>query len=121
MKSVIERADALAEDMAQKWDRAVLEGGRPTVFFLCSEDVQVLQAVHLPDYQPVAGFRQTPVVSVGKREYAWLGWVLVAREEDREEMERAFAERGYTCEFAPVKPGVLWLLAEEGGEIGRSD
>ena len=116
----LDRAQILYDDMAGKWDMCVLEGNRPVAFFLVSEDVKLMcEAAYLTEEAPV--FRGTQVVAFERKDYAWLGWAYVVREEDRPEMEQVLRARGYTGEFAEVGPGKLWMLAEVGEGLERCD
>lgn len=116
----IDRARSLHDDMAKKWDMCYLQGNKPVAFFLVAEDVKLMcEAAYISEDAPM--FRGTRVVSFSPKDYAFLGWAYVVREEDRAEFERVLRARGYTGEFAEVAPGMLWMLAEQGEEVERSD
>lgn len=116
----LERVEQIHRDMADKWDACMLEGNKPVVFFLCSEDVKLMcEAAYLSEDAPT--FRGTQVVSFSPKDYAFLGWAYVVRAEDRAEIEQVVRSKGYTGEFAEVAPGTLWMLAEVGEELERSD
>lgn len=116
----------LLEQMAGKWDRAVLWGSRPIFFVVCSEDLVRLRAQAqgtTPDLEVVGDrltFRGTVINGINDGDLLEYGTVLVARG-DTETINRLITKAPGRYQIGVLDEGGCWLVGTSPREVPQSD